>query len=112
MNAITKGLFDTNLKAFAGFGDSTETDNSWEISATELFGALFGGTAGIGRTWGGGLYSPTVMGVIQRNLKTNGGMMMAQLIGIPIAFKYGRKLLGKNLITPANRLLKPAGVRL
>ena len=33
--------------------------------------------------------------------------MVAQLI-IPIAFKYGRKLLGKSLITPANRLLKPA----
>ena len=33
-NAITKGFFDTNLKAFAGFGSAIETDNSWEMSAT------------------------------------------------------------------------------
>ncbi|MGB2038178.1 MAG: hypothetical protein ACPHX8_06890 [Candidatus Poseidoniaceae archaeon] len=105
-------MFDTDLKAFAGFGTPSETDNSWEISAPELFGALFGGNAGVSSKWGSGIYSPTVMGVIQRNLKENGGMMVAQLIGIPIAFKYGRKLLGKNLITPANRLLAPAGVRL
>ena len=52
------------------------------------------------------------MEAIKHNLKSNGGSMVAQLIGIPIAFKYGRKLLGKSLITPANRLLKPAGVRL
>jgi len=109
MNAITKGFFDTDLKAFAGFGSAIETDNSWEVSATELFGLLFGNTGGMSDTYRaqGGL--PVI---VKRNLRLNGGMMLAQLIGIPIAFKYGRKLLGKNLITPANRLLKPAGVRL
>ena len=110
MNAVTQGLFDTNLKEFAGFGDRTSTDNSWEISATELFGALFGGNAGIGSTWGSGTYSPTVSGVIRRNLKENGGMMLAQIIAIPIAFKYGRKLM-KKPIAAANKLIAPAGVR-
>ena len=110
MNAITQGLFDTNLKEFAGFGDRTSTDNSWEISATELFGALFGGNAGVASNWGSGTYSPTVSGVIRRNLKENGGMMLAQLIGIPIAFKMGRKLLRKP-ITMTNKLIAPAGVR-
>jgi len=104
-------LFDTNLKEFAGFGDKTSTDNSWEVSAPELFSMLFGGNAGIASNWGSGAYSPTVGGVMRRNLKTNGGMMLAQIIGIPIAFKYGRKLMRKP-ITAANRLLKPAGVRL
>jgi len=109
MNAITKGFFDTDLKAFAGFGTPTESDNSWEMTASELFSLLFGATGGMSSTVqrDGGL-----SWVLKRNLQANGGMMIAQLIGIPIAFKYGRKLLGKNLITPANRLLKPAGVRL
>ena len=108
LNAVTKGLFDTDLKAFAGFGEKSEYDNSWEITATELFSGLFGGTMGMSSDW----QQRGLMKAIQRNLKSNGGMMVAQLIGIPIAFKYGRKLLGKSLITPANRLLKPAGVRL
>ena len=107
MNAITQGLFDTNLKAFAGFGSPNETDNSWELSATELFGRLFGGNAGQTTEWqnmGG------VSAAIQRNLRVNGGMMLAQLIGIPIAFKMGRKLLRKP-ITMTNKLIAPAGVR-
>lgn len=109
LNAITKGFFDTDLKAFVGFGDRTETDNSWELSAPELFSALFGNNAGMSSEWqqmGG------IPAAVSRNLKANGGMMVAQLIGIPIAFKFGRKLLGKQIITPVNRMLKPAGVRL
>ena len=107
-NAITKGFFDTSLKAFAGFGSPTETDNSWELSATELFGLMFGNSGGMSSEWQsmGGLSA-----VVQRNLRTNGGMMVAQLIGIPLSFKYGQKLLGKSIIRPANIILAPAGVR-
>ena len=111
VNALTQGLFDTNLKEFAGFGERTSTDNSWEMSATELFGALFGGNAGIASNWGSGTFSPTVSGVIRRNLRHNGGMMLAQIIGIPIAFKYGRKLM-KKPIAMTNKLIAPAGVRI
>lgn len=109
INAITKGFFDTDLKTFAGFGKSIQYDNSWEMTATELFSLVFGGTGGMSDTYRaeGGL--PVIL---KKNLRENGGMMIAQLIGIPIAFKYGRKLLGKSLIRPANKLLKPAGVRL
>jgi len=49
---------------------------------------------------------------IKKNLRDGGGMMIASLIGIPIVFKYGRKILGRSLIRPANKLLAPAGVRL
>ena len=106
---MTKGFFDTDLKAFAGFGERYETDNSWEISATELFGMIFGNNGGMSTEWQG---RGGLSAVVKRNLSTNGGMMVAQLIGIPLAFKYGRKLLGKSLIRPANKLLAPAGVRL
>ena len=108
---MTKGFFDTDLKAFAGFGSPSETDNSWEISAQELLGALFGGNAGISSNYKYGT-DVGMAAVLKRNLRVNGGMMLAQVIGIPIAFKYGRKLLGKTLIRPANRLLAPAGVKL
>ena len=108
LNAVTKGMFDTDLKAFAGFGEKSEYDNSWEITAQELFSGLFGGNMGMSGDW----QQRGLMKAIQRNLKENGGMMVAQLVMIPIAFKFGRKLLGRSLITPANRILKPAGVRL
>jgi len=111
VNALTQGLFDTNLKEFVGFGDRASTDNSWEMSATELFGRLFGGSGGIASNWGGSDYSATVSGVIRRNLRVNGGMMLAQIIGIPIAFKYGRKLM-KKPIAMTNKLIAPAGVRI
>ena len=97
-------MFDTNIKTFAGFGSKGEWDSSWELTATELMGLVFGGS--------GGMYSQySLSKAVKRNLKVNGGMMLAQIIGIPIAFKYGRKLMRKP-ITAANRLLKPAGVRL
>ena len=109
LNAVTKGFFDVDLKTFAGFGGVTDWDNSWEMTAAELFSLLFGSTGGMSAEYRaeGGLSA-----IVKRNLKVNGGMMMAQLIGIPIAFKYGRKMLGKSLIRPANKLLAPAGVRL
>ena len=37
-------------------------------------------------------------------------MMLASIIGIPIAFKVGTKLLRKPILTPANRMLKAAGM--
>ena len=105
LNAVTKGFFDTDLKTFAGFGSYSEYDNSWELTASELFGGIFGSNMGMDTK------NYNLQKVLARNLKANGGMMIAQLIGIPIAFKFGRKILGKQLITPVNRMLKPAGVR-
>jgi len=82
------------------------TNNSWEITAPELASVLFGQNAGITTP------NMNVMDMVKSNLQRGGGKMVASVILIPIAFKYGRKLLGKTLINPANRLLKPAGVRL
>lgn len=111
-NAITHGLFDTNLKTFAlphSMTDSAGWDNSWEVTGTELLGLLMGGKAGVADSWKykgqGGLGA-----VVRRNLSVNGGSMLFQLIAIPIAFKMGKKLLSKPIIRPANRMLKMAGI--
>jgi len=111
-NAITQGLFSTNLKTFVlphSMSPSTSWDNSWEITATELFGLLTGGKGGIADShkWQG---DGGLSGVIRRNLVVNGGSMLFQLITIPIAFKMGKKLLSKPIIRPANRMLKMAGI--
>lgn len=103
VNALTQGLFDTNLKTFAGFGSTKQYDNSWELTATELLGGIFGTNMGMAKEY-------DLMKAIRYNLKRNGGMMLAQIIGIPIAFKYGRKLM-KKPIAMTNKLIAPAGVR-
>lgn len=111
-NAITHGLFDTNLKTFIlphSMTNSIQWDNSWEITAQELLGAIMGGNFGISDKYRfdgkAGLGA-----VIRRNIAMNGSSMLLQLITIPIAFKMGKKLLSKPIIRPANRMLKMAGI--
>ena len=48
---------------------------------------------------------------VETNLKNNGAMMLATVVGVPIAFRFGKKLLNKPLILPANRMLKAAGIK-
>ena len=111
---MTKGFFSVSLSDFVGltknldYNSASKYDglnNSWEITLPEIGQMLFG--AGHGST-----NNVSFGEQVKSNLQRNGGKMVASLIVIPIAFKYGQKLLGKNLIRPANRLLKPAGVRL
>jgi hypothetical protein len=117
LDAVTKGMFSTSLTDFVGvtenlnYNASSKYDginNSWEITLPELARRAFGGSDGIASSSG-------VQGIgnmVKSNLKKNGGMMVAQLVLIPIAFKFGQKMLGKSLIRPANRLLAPAGVKI
>ena len=83
--------------------------NSWSLNMVEVLKSLTGDNSHMSSQWQG---MGGVPEAIKKNLKDNGIMMVGSLITIPIFFKYGRKLLGKNLIRPANRLLAPAGVRL
>jgi len=48
---------------------------------------------------------------VETNLKNNGMMMLATVVGVPIAFNIGKKLLNKPIILPANRMLKAAGIK-
>ena len=112
---MTKGFFSVSLSDFAGITKSLDygghastydgVNNSWEITLPEIGQMLFG--AGHGSTNGIPFGEQ-----VRSNLRRNGGKMVTSLVLIPIAFKYGQKLLGKNLIRPANRLLAPAGVKL
>lgn len=110
-DAVSRGLFNTNLLTFVGlrqdFGHGfTVGNNSNELTASEIFDRLMGGRGGMGGAWNeGGLPM-----VLKSNFKANGGMMLASMVGIPIAFKVGTKLLRKPILTPANRMLKAAGM--
>jgi hypothetical protein len=114
-NAITRGVAGTNLVPFLTEGwlrDATSatvggSGNSWTFSAAELVRGMTGGGFGMSQQWQGyGLQK-----AFETNLRKNGAMMLATVIGVPIAFKFGKRILNKPLILPANRLLKSAGVK-
>lgn len=104
-------MFNTNLLTFLGIrqdfgGQYNAGNNSNEITARELLDLAMGGSGGItGTYWAGGLPQ-----VLKMNLKANAPMMIASVVGIPLAFKVGTKLLRKPILTPANRMLKAAGL--
>jgi len=110
-DAISRGLFNTNLLTFVGLrqdfgGGYSAGNNSNELTAREILDVLMGGTGGIyAKSFPEGLPQ-----VLKSNLKNNGGMILASVVGIPIAFKVGTKLLRKPILTPANRMLKAAGM--
>lgn len=113
-NAATQGLFGMNAVAFATEGwltpQTSASNNSWELSAAELVKGLIPGGEGFGfgsqyMAAGGGVAS-----AIQKNLRENGPRAVGTMIVAPIAFKMARKVLQRPLITPANKLLKAAGV--
>jgi len=101
-----------NLPTFLGlrqdFGHGwTAGNNSNEITAREIFDAAMGGSGGASAGWQskGGL--PALM---KYNARKNVGMIAMAVIATPIMFKVGTKLLRKPILTPANRLLKSAGL--
>ena len=106
-NAVTKGLFDTNLRTFLMPNSSNvkQWDNSWEITAPELFSLVLGGTGGMdAKNW-------DLKKVVERNIKNNGMQSLLTVVGAPIAFRIGRRLLSKSIVNPTNRMLKKVGVR-
>ena len=110
-DAISRGMFNTNLLTFLGIrndfqGQYNSGNNSNEITARELIDLAMGGSGGItGTYWAGGLPQ-----VLKSNLRANAPMMVASVVAIPLAFKVGSKLLRKPILTPANRMLKAAGL--
>jgi len=110
-DAISRGLFNTNLLTFVGLrqdfgGGYSAGNNSNELTAREILDVLMGGSGGIyEKSFPEGLPQ-----VLKSNLKRNAPMMLASVIGVPIAFNIGKKLLRKPIITPANRMLKAAGL--
>jgi hypothetical protein len=104
-------MFNTNLLTFVGLrndfgGGYSAHNNSNELTAREILDVLMGGSGGIyAKSFPEGLPQ-----VLKSNLRANAPMMLASVVGIPIAFKVGTKLLRKPILTPANRMLKAAGM--
>ena len=116
-NALTKGVFGTTAFNFATEGWLREkspatqygSGNSWSLNAQELLQSIAGNDSHMSSQWQG---MGGISAAVKKNLTDNGMMMAVSLIGIPIAFKYGRKLLAKPIIRPANRMLATAGVKI
>jgi len=104
-------MFNTNLLTFVGLrqdfgGGYSAGNNSNELTAREILDVLMGGSGGIyEKSFPEGLPQ-----VLKSNLKRNAPMMLASVIGVPLAFNIGKNLLRKPIITPANRMLKAAGL--
>ena len=116
-NAITRGMAGTNLIPFltegwlrpVTAGSSYGSGNSWRFSLAELVQGVATGNYGMSSTWGN--KDNAGMEALKMNLKENGAMMAVTVIGTPILFKFGKKILNKPIILPANRLLRSAGIK-
>jgi hypothetical protein len=91
--AVTKGLANASVPEFIGLtgkgvaGRAYGSDGSlnWTIPEVLKFGTDGSAYGNYG----------SLQNAIKSNLKVNGAMMASQLIGIPIAFRIGAKLLKK-----------------
>jgi hypothetical protein len=85
------------------------SDGYQQVTLPELLGFSSSGwdASAIGGNYGS---SKTFMDAVQYNLKNNGSAAIATLILAPVGFKLARKVLQRPLLTPANRLLKTAGL--
>jgi hypothetical protein len=107
-DAVSRGMFQVPLMTFLGISDKFPggQNNSHELTLKELLDVAFGGTGSIhSGSFPGGLPE-----VLKSNLSKNWMNMATAAIAIPIGFKIGTKLLRKPVITPANRLIKMAGL--
>jgi hypothetical protein len=109
-SATTKALFDMDLMPWLteGWltGQTTASNNSWELSAYELARGMLGGSYGQASSWGGGFAG--VAKAVKYNLKNN-PQAVATLVVAPAAFKVAKKLTAKPR-RDANRLLKMTGL--
>jgi hypothetical protein len=116
-NAITRGMAGTNLVPFltegwlrpVTAGGNYGSGNSWRFSLAELVQGVATGDYGMSSQWAN--MDNNMMAALKKNLKENGAMMAFTVIGTPILFKFGKKILNKPIILPANRLLRSAGIR-
>lgn len=109
-NAGTNFAFGTNLIPFLTEGwltnQTSATDNSWELSASELFGLVTGQGGGIAQNFGNG----DLMSVLKYNIRsTKGKQALATMILAPVLFRAGKKLASP-AIRSSNKLIRQAGL--
>ncbi len=120
-NATTEGLFNTSLKTFFmdGWGgkDTDGMKASNAISLPELLGMgarssslnRFGISQQSGSKYAGSDLQ-SLGKVIGENLKNNGIQMVITVVGAPALYKILKSNM-RGLINPANKLLKPSGIK-
>ena len=111
-NAVTMGLFNSNLQDFfTGNRDGVYragSDGASRLTLPELLGV---GAIAVGGNYGGHKTYSDFPSTVKENFKQNGPLMMAQMIGIPIAVNVAKKFLAKPVINPANRMLRSVGIK-
>ena len=115
-NGVSQGMFNVGLPTFLGLSSNFDTtgsssNNSNEITAKEIINGVTGVGDGYGiYTAGESVWTGQIGQVLVSNLKRNVVPLMVTVVGVPIAFKLGKKVLGKPIINPTNRLLKAVGI--
>jgi len=103
-NAVTNGMFNANLMDFfTGRRDGVYragSDGTFRVTIPEM---ITGVTTA--KNYDGGLSD-----IILHNVKKNANDLAVGAIGIPLAFRFGKKLLAKPLIRPANKMLRSIGI--
>ena len=115
-NAVTQGMFNADLRTFItgrinGAYRPSLADNV--ITLPEMLGFDRAATKGMGGKPTGGVSIPAglQMETIKRNVQANALTMGLQIVGLPLAFKYGKKILSKPVINPTNKLLRSVGIK-
>ena len=124
-NAVTTGMFNTNLKTFltetSGVEGESRALHLNQITLRELIAGVTGTGAGFGTTtqmaqttMGGGRTSYTTIcesfgQTIKDNLKDNGFNMVSSLVLIPVGFRVFSKLTRKPR-SIANKAAKMSGL--
>ena len=80
--------------------------NSFRLTGREIVSGMMGGSAGIWKPTADkyGL-DDTISGVMMHNLKKNAVPLAIQMFTIPLAFRYGKKILNPKVIRPLNKIL-------
>ena len=114
-NAATKAAFDTNVIPFLTEGwllpQSSATNNSYEVSASEIFKTItgVGSVTDYGVRSDSGLSGQGLAEIVKFNFQRNGARSMITLFATPFLFRFGKQLASKP-INMVNRGLKQLGV--
>jgi len=108
------GLFNSNLSDFfTGRRDGKYVaggDGASRLTLPELLGA---GTIALGGNYGKNPHASYdgLAATLKTNLTSNGAMMAAQVIMIPVGVKMAKKFLAKPLINPMNKIIRSVGIK-
>jgi len=107
-NAITRGLFNTNLYGFitgqTGKANAFGADGARTMSIPEWLGI------GENVDFGGNYGSSSFTEAISKSWSMNWPRMLVMTTAVPIIFSIAKKNLAKSVINPTNRILKNVGV--